>query len=511
MADGYLNFDTKINESGFNEGINKLGSLGKSGLSVVSKAMTGVVAAVGTGAAAIVKSSLGVVANMEQQVGGVETLFKDSAKTVIRNANNAFKTAQLSANDYMSTVTSFSASLLQGLGGDTAKAAEIADMAIIDMADNANKMGTNMQDIQNAYQGFAKQNYTMLDNLKLGYGGTQIDQILLLAQTKGPEIISNFGAGITAALPGLISSGATLILGLMNAITANLPSLISVGASIIATLVSSLGAQLPQLIPVAVQMILTLVESLISNLPQLITSGLQLMEGLAQGIANAIPQVAAKAPVIIGKLASTIITNLPKIIQTGVKIITQLAVGLVQGIPALLGKIPSMISQIKNAFTSVNWGSVGMNIISGIASGISSAVGSLISAATSVASSALDAIKSKLGIHSPSRVFRDQVGKMMALGMGIGFEKNIPVGSMNAGVQKAVQSLQRSVQLTTSVNPDKTVGGIKNNPIFKDQGFDYDRFERIQRKIAKENGNKPVFLDTKRIDRPLPKGAVPQV
>lgn len=885
MADGYLNFDTKINENGFNEGINKLGSLGKSGLSVVSKAMTGAVAAVGAGAAAIVKSSLGVVANMEQQVGGVETLFKDSAKTVIRNANNAFKTAQLSANDYMSTVTSFSASLLQGLGGDTAKAAEIADMAIIDMADNANKMGTNMQDIQNAYQGFAKQNYTMLDNLKLGYGGTQsemvrlindsgilnekiedldnvtfdqmiqaihkvqqnlgitgtsakeasttiegsvnsakaawenfeagvisandlvdtfwtaaknilnnlgqmiprlgktgmdvleslsgkigeavpqlkvftdsvgnladklqnmstdelmnlgktvavlagaapafsalgksagtcgdilgglgeisggvfaklgkmpgnlkslgasmksgakvfgnvkdaillpfndlapkltgvfqkalgtvstgpigkivsdfaeipkgiisafgkigpglaktfpkataalksfgssisstfgvivngakgfgsllggafgsvlskvsgfgsqlmsylgiignafvpilskvagfipsfisllnfgavaavvvaglglvysqfgtqIDQILLMVQTKGPEIISNFGAGITAALPGLISSGATLILGLMNAITANLPSLISVGASIIATLVSSLGAQLPQLIPAAVQMILTLVESLISNLPQLITSGLQLMEGLAQGIANAIPQVAAKAPVIIGKLASTIITNLPQILQTGVKIITQLAVGLVQGIPSLLGKIPSMISQIKSAFTSVNWGSVGLNIIEGIASGIAGAVGHLISAATSAASSALDAIKSKLGIHSPSRVFRDQVGKMMALGMGIGFEKNIPVGSMSAGVQKAVQSLQRSLQITTSVNPDKTVGGINSNPLYKNQVFDYDRFERIQRKIAKENGNKPIFLDTKRIDKPLPKGAVPQV
>lgn len=850
MADGYLNFDTKINEKGFNDGISKLGKLGKSGLSIVSKAMTGTIAAVGTGAAAIIKSSLGVVANMEQQVGGVETLFKDSANTVIANANKAYKTAGMSANNYMETVTSFSASLLQSLGGDTAKAASYADRAIVDMSDNANKMGTNMRDIQNAYQGFAKQNYTMLDNLKLGYGGTQeemkrlisdaskmtdvqkelgvtvdasslsfgnivnaisvvqkqmgitgttskeaattiegsvnsakaawenfeagvisannlvdtfwtaaknilnnlgqmiprlgktgmdvveslsgkigeavpqlkgftdsvgkladklqnmstnelmnlgktvavlagagpvislfgsqignvqsavsgfsglttgvlselgklpkgfksatksatnfqkdftgslkgigsavtgpfqvltpklsatvgkigkvvssiprkiggavgkigsaiaskipritsafsllgdtagylgawggqigsalrgvlgtvagfipsfvglmnfgavaavvvaglglvysqfgtqIDQILLLAQTKGPEIISNFGAGITAALPGLISSGATLILGLMNAITANLPSLISIGASIIATLVSSLGAQLPQLIPAAVQMILTLVESLISNLPQLITSGLRLMEGLAQGIANAIPQVAAKAPVIIGKLASTIITNLPKIIQTGVKIITQLAVGLVQGIPALLGKIPSMISQIKNAFTSVNWGSVGMNIISGIASGLAGAAGVIMDAARSAANKALKAAKNALGIHSPSRVFRDQVGKMMALGMGIGFEKNIPVGSMNAGVQKAVQSLQRSVQLTTSVNPDKTVGGIKNNPIFKDQGFDYDRFERIQRKIAKENGNKPVFLDTKRIDRPLPKGAVPQV
>ena len=884
MADGYLNFDTKINESGFNEGINKLGSLGKSGLSVVSKAMTGAVAAVGAGAAAIVKSSLGVVANMEQQVGGVETLFKDSAKTVIRNANNAFKTAQLSANDYMSTVTSFSASLLQGLGGDTAKAAEIADMAIIDMADNANKMGTNMQDIQNAYQGFAKQNYTMLDNLKLGYGGTQsemirlindsgilnekiedldnvtfdqmiqaihkvqqnlgitgtsakeasttiegsvnsakaawenfeagvisannlvdtfwtaaknilnnlgqmiprlgktgmdvveslsgkigdavpqlkgftdsvgkladklqnmstdelmnlgktaavlagaapafgilgksagtcgvilnslgdisggvfaklgkmpgnlkslgasmksgakvfgnvkdaiflpfndlapkltgvfqkalgtistgpigkivsdfaeipkgiisafgkigpglaktfpkataalksfgssisstfgviingakgfgsllggafgsvlskvsgfgsklmsylgiignafapilskvagfipsfisllnfgvvaavvvaglglvysqfgtqIDQILLLAQTKGPEIISNFGAGITAALPGLISSGATLILGLINAITANLPALITVGASIIATLVSSLAELLPQLIPAAVQMILTLVESLISNLPQLITSGLQLMEGLAQGIANAIPQVAAKAPVIIGKLASTIITNLPQILQTGVKIITQLAVGLVRGIPSLLGKIPSMISQIKSAFTSVNWGSVGLNIIKGIASGLTSAAKSLAEAAANAADNALNWVKSKLGIHSPSRVFRDQVGKMMVLGMGIGFEKNIPVGSMSDGVKKAVQSLQKSVQLSTSVNPDRSVGGIKNDPTFGGQGFDYDRFENIQRRIAKLN-NKPIFLDSKRIDRPLPKGAVPQV
>lgn len=163
------------------------------------------------------------------------------------------------------------------------------------------------------------------------------------------------------------------------------------------------------------------------------------------------------------------------------------------------------------AFTSVNWGSVGMNIVRGIASGLTSAAKSLAEAAANAADNALNWVKSKLGIHSPSRVFRDQVGKMMALGMGIGFEKNIPVGSMNAGVQKAIQSLQRSVQLTTSVNPDKTVGGIKNNPIFKDQGFDYDRFERIQRKIAKENGNKPVFLDTKRIDRPLPKGAVPQV
>jgi len=846
-----LNFDTKINEKGFNDGIKKLGSLGKSGLSVVTKATAGAVAAIGTGAAAIVKTSLDVVANMEQQVGGVETLFKDSASTVIKNANMAYRTAQISANEYMSTVTSFSASLLQGLGGDTAKAAEIANTALIDMADNANKMGTNMRDIQNAYQGFAKQNYTMLDNLKLGYGGTQaemirlindsgvlnekiedldnvtfdqmilaihkiqenlgitgtsakeasttiegsvnsakaawenfeagvisandlvdtfwtasqnifnnleqiiprlgktgmdvleslsgkigeavpqlkvftdsvgnladklqnmstdelmnlgktvavlagaapafsalgksagtcgdilsglgeisggtvaklnkmpgdikklggkmkagakalstakdavlipfegmeeqisgvlgkityhvkyygagiqnqisklgapvtnavskftapirklgsviggsfgkvgtqisgyasiignafapilssvagfipsfisllnfgavaavvvaglgliysqfgtqIDQLLLLAQTKGPEIISNLGNGITAALPGLMGQGATLILGLMNAITANLPALISTGASIIATLVSSLAEQLPQLIPAAASMILTLVEAMISNLPQIISSGLDLMMGLAQGIANAIPQVTAKAPVIIGKLASTIITNLPKIIQTGIQILTQLAVGLVKGIPTLLGKIPSMISQIKNAFTSVDWGSVGVNIIKGIASGLSSAAKSLADAAANAASNALDWVKSKLGIHSPSRVFRDQVGKMMALGMGIGFEKNIPVKSMSAGVKRAVGSLKKSAELITSRSTsNNSVDGIRNHPVWggpTDQ-TDYDRLERIQMKAAKTIAKRPIYLGTERIDKPLPKGAVPQV
>lgn len=846
-----MNFDTKINEKGFNDGIKKLGSLGKSGLSVVTKATAGAVAAIGTGAAAIVKTSLDVVANMEQQVGGVETLFKDSASTVIKNANMAYRTAQISANEYMSTVTSFSASLLQGLGGDTAKAAEIANTALIDMADNANKMGTNMRDIQNAYQGFAKQNYTMLDNLKLGYGGTQaemirlindsgvlnekiedldnvtfdqmilaihkiqenlgitgtsakeasttiegsvnsakaawenfeagvisandlvdtfwtasqnifnnleqiiprlgktgmdvleslsgkigeavpqlkvftdsvgnladklqnmstdelmnlgktvavlagaapafsalgksagtcgdilsglgeisggtvaklnkmpgdikklggkmkagakalstakdavlipfegmeeqisgvlgkityhvkyygagiqnqisklgapvtnavskftapirklgsviggsfgkvgtqisgyasiignafapilssvagfipsfisllnfgavaavvvaglgliysqfgtqIDQLLLLAQTKGPEIISNLGNGITAALSGLMGQGATLILGLMNAITANLPALISTGASIIATLVSSLAEQLPQLIPAAASMILTLVEALISNLPQIISSGLDLMMGLAQGIANAIPQVTAKAPVIIGKLASTIITNLPKIIQTGIQILTQLAVGLVKGIPTLLGKIPSMISQIKNAFTSVDWGSVGVNIIKGIASGLSSAAKSLADAAANAASNALDWVKSKLGIHSPSRVFRDQVGKMMALGMGIGFEKNIPVKSMSAGVKRAVGSLKKSAELITSRSTsNNSVDGIRNHPVWggpTDQ-TDYDRLERIQMKAAKTIAKRPIYLGTERIDKPLPKGAVPQV
>ena len=291
--------------------------------------------------------------------------------------------------------------------------------------------------------------------------GTQIDQLLLLVQTKGPGVITNFANGITAALPGLISQGAMLIMEILNAITVNLPALITAGVSIISTLASSLAAQLPQLIPCAVQMIVTLVTSLVSNLPQLISSGLKLMQGLAEGIANSIPIVASKAPVIIGKLVSTIITNLPQILTTGVQIISKLAVGLVQGIPALIGKIPSMIRQIKSAFSNVNWGSVGLNIVKGIASGLAGAAGVIMDAARSAANKALKAAKNALGIHSPSRVFRDQVGKMMALGMGAGFEKNIPIRSMNIGAQKAVAGLQKSVNFALSSRPeDNTVQKI---------------------------------------------------
>ena len=149
-------------------------------LKTAAKIGTAAVGAAAAGITALTTAAVNNYAEYEQLVGGVETLFKDSAEKVLEYADNAYKTAGMSANAYMETVTSFSASLLQSLGGDTAKAAEKADQAIVDMSDNANKMGTAMESIQNAYQGFAKQNYTMLDNLKLGYGGTKEEMARLL-------------------------------------------------------------------------------------------------------------------------------------------------------------------------------------------------------------------------------------------------------------------------------------------------------------------------------------------
>ena len=344
-----------------------------------------------------------------------------------------------------------------------------------------------------------------------GAFGDQIGQILTMVQTKGPEVITNFCNGITAALPNLIAQGAMLLNNLLQAITANLPAIISGGISIVSTLISGIAQQLPTLIPTALMMIVTLVGSLLSNVGQIVDAGIDLLVGLAQGLVNALPQLINQAPTIIGQLATAIISNLPKILQAGIKIITILATGLVQAIPQLIGKIPAIISQIKSAFTSVNWGSVGMNIVKGIASGLTNAAKSLADAAANAASNALDWVKSKLGIHSPSRVFRDQVGKMMALGMGIGFEKNIPIRSMSAGVQKAVSGLQRSANIAMSGGVDTpSVDKLKNQPGFDDKGLiDYDRLEKIQMRAAEKMAKRPIFLGTKRIDEPLPKGAVP--
>ena len=177
---GSLTYDTKIDKKGFEKGLSSLEN-------ATNKVTKGIITAVGaatTAIAGIGMASIKSYADLEQNIGGVETLFKTSADKVIKNAESAYKTAGMSANEYMSTVTGFSASLLQSLGGDTEKAADVANMALIDMSDNANKMGTFMESIQYAYQGFAKQNYTMLDNLKLGYGGTKEEMQRLLADAQ---------------------------------------------------------------------------------------------------------------------------------------------------------------------------------------------------------------------------------------------------------------------------------------------------------------------------------------
>ncbi len=517
---------------------NVLGDFITNGLEIVGNA----VKKVGSTLLSVGKDALDSYASYEQLVGGVETLFKDNAGTVENYANNAYKTAGLSANDYMETITGFSASLLQSLGGDTAKVAEVGNMAVTDMADNANKMGTDMTSIQYAYQGFAKQNYTMLDNLKLGYGGTKEEMQRLLADAQKitgikydinnlndvyqaihviqgklditgttakeasttiegsissmksawtnlltafissdmslEDEINNFVDTILTAgdnilpkveiivdsvfqaipqiiekinenLPTLLDTGMqildTLIQGIMENLSgimdgANqiigtllvtlvglLPQIIDAGIQIIIALVQGLAEQLPSLIPQMVETVITIVDSLIDNIDMLIDAGIQLLVGLAEGLINAIPQLINKIPVIIDKLIVAITNNLPKIIEMGIKLTLKLAEGLIMAIPQLISKIPQIISSLVRGFTNYlsNMHDVGKNLVSGIWEGIKNAKGWLLGKIKEWCGNILNGMKSFFGIHSPSTVFRDEIGTNLALGLGEGFSNTM--------------------------------------------------------------------------------------
>lgn len=348
--------------------------------------------AAASGVAFLTKSSLEQYAEYEQLVGGVETLFKQSADIVQQYADNAYKTAGMSSNEYMDTVTSFSASLLQGLGGDTAKAAEVANQAITDMSDNANKMGTSMQMIQNAYQGFAKQNYTMLDNLKLGYGGTQEEMARLINDSgvlgdafvatanninevsfdKIIEAIhvvqTNMGVtGTTAAeaastIEGSVASAKSAWTNLITGIAdenADLDTLIgnfvtsaeTVAGNVvprITQILSGMGTAIEQLAPILAAEVPTLIASV---LPSIVNGGAQLLVGLVTGLVSALPQLVAAVPGIIDTMITSISEALPQILNVGVQLLDQLTTGIETGLPDMVSRIPEIITQFLNYIT----------------------------------------------------------------------------------------------------------------------------------------------------------------
>lgn len=413
----------------------RLSSGMKKGLDVAAKigkvAAAGVAAAT-AGVAALTKEAMVQYAEYEQLAGGVETLFKENADTVMGYAENAYKTAGLSANEYMNTVTSFSASLLQSLDNDTSQAAEKANLAITDMADNANKMGTAMESIQYAYQGFAKQNYTMLDNLKLGYGGTKEEMERLLedaGKLSGIKYdISSFSdivdaihvvqteLGITGTtakeaattIQGSInatkSAWANLLTGIadenadVEQLVNNLVDSASTAAENIMPrieqILSGIGDFVAKIAPTVAERIPQLISDI---LPKLLQAGMDALAGVAQGIGDAlptliqcaldailtfakglsqsVPQMFPAVIEIITDLAATLLDNMDKIIEAADGIITALIDGLIQGIPALAKAVPKLAVAIIKALAklALNFADAGKSIVENILHGLKSA------------------------------------------------------------------------------------------------------------------------------------------
>lgn len=535
-----------------------------------------------------IKASVEAGAALEQSIGGIETLFKESSDTMIQYANNAFKTCGLSANDYMETTTSFAASMLSSVGGDTAKAAELSNNALVAMSDNANKMGTNMQDIQNAYQGFAKQNYTMLDNLKLGYGGTKEEMQRLLSDAnklnKQQGIITDYSidsfADITEAIQvvqdNLGITGTTALeaastlsgsFGSMQAAWTNFIAQLSVGnqdqvnqamsdlassastflfqnlipaiGRIITQLPSAIGTFITTAIPLLIENGKQIISSIVqgwqenkgqwkdavnnfldnaiewveNSLPQILQEGVESVEnfiaGWGQGdghmmatvgeligkiltvIIKAVPQILAAGVLIVGKLAlgfiqnipyfltqigtllgqmiSTIASNFPKLVSSGGSMLLKIISGFINGITNIPSAVKKAVDSFKSHFKDVDWGELGTNIIKGIVNGITGGIGKLVTAAKDVAKNALDAAKEALGIHSPSRVFEMEVGKMIDLGLAAGIERNL-----------------KPVQTSMKVLSMETVGSMDINTMFAGEGTFYQnqRLELVDRNTS---------------------------
>lgn len=415
-----------------------------------------VIAAAGIGK--IISDSINMGGALQQSLGGVETLFKDSADTVKEYAAQAYRTVGLSANDYMEQTTSFAASLLSSVSQDTDAAAQLANMAMVDMADNANKMGTDMQDIQNAYQGFAKQNYTMLDNLKLGYGGTQAEMQRLLkdaekisgvhydlgnladmysaihviqkemditgttAKEASTTLTGSFaamkaaaenvladwstGADLTTPLQGLVETAQTFLVGNLLPMIGNVlagipeivyslvPELLQTGTELLSSLAQGFTEGIPEFFSTALPQLLAFTDQLRDNAASFVDAGLNLITQLLNGLIAGLPDLIAYVPDIIINICGIINDNMPKILGEGVAIIVQLVVGIVKAVPDLLANWKKILQAVLSVISAINWLNIGKNILTGVANGVKSMGSSMLNAFKGGFSSALAWIKS---------------------------------------------------------------------------------------------------------------------
>ena len=535
-------------------------------------------AALKTVAASVIdlgKKAISAFADQEQLIGGVETLFGDAADAVRDYAQNAFSTAGLSANEYMETVTGFSASLIAAVAGDTQLAAQKADMALRDMSDNANKMGTDMASIQNAYQGFAKQNYAMLDNLKLGYGGTKEEMQRLLADAQKisgvtynidsfadivdaihvvqteigitgttaqeaaatitgsanamgaawknlvagfadpsanisglvgglAESVKNYlsnllpaigqflpslSAGLTeivaqlapflvqsiqTLLPDLIGGVGTLLdaflaalptlfnveflSGITSQLLNMLPGIVQAGITLLMGLVDGFDAALPDLLSTVADVVVAIAEGLCApeNLPKMIEASIALMIGLADGLIEALPKLIDALPDIIEALVVGIIDNAPKLYRASWELVAKLAAGMIAAVGQLVAAAGELIARLWRVLVDTDWPKLGRDIINGILDGLKRAWDSLVRWFTNAWDGLVGGIKDILGIHSPSRVFADEIGKMIPPGIALGVDQALP---------KAIRDIQSGFSaLPKMVMPQMAFAGGMTAP-----------------------------------------------
>ena len=520
----------------------KLGSGLKTAANVGVKAIT----AASTAIVSLTGLAIKNYAEYEQLVGGVETLFGNSADRLMGYAEKAYMTAGMSANQYMSIATSFSASLLQSLEGDTKAAADYADMAMQDMADNANKMGTSIDVIQQTYQSLARGNFAMLDNLKLGYGGTRAEMERLISDAAKlddsvkandmsfgnlvkaihvvqdemgitgttmkeasetitgslmmaraawsnlvtgiaddnadfNQLIDNFvesagiaaenllprvevalvGVGklidelfpvvmdripsiITNTLPSILASAGNIVMTLVNGIIANAPMILETAIDIVITLANGIAKALPELVPAIVDLVLHIVETITnpSTLSALFDAALAIIIALAEGLIKSIPRLLQAAVQLVAGIVKGIGSALGSIVKAGNNLVTRFADGINDKISTAVTKAKNLASRVVSAVRSgiKNIASVGASLVEGLWRGVSSRIQWVTQKMASFGKRVIKSLKNFFGIHSPSTVMRDEIGRFLAEGVAVGFMENDPMAeietSLNNGIRR---------------------------------------------------------------------------
>lgn len=509
----------------------------------------------------ILKDTITEGGNLEQSLGGIETIYGKHFQQVQKNAETAYKRANLSQNAYQELATGFGAALLQSTKGNTEASAKAFDTMVVDMADNANKMGTPLELIQNAYNGFAKQNYTMLDNLKLGYGGTKNEMMRLLADAEkltgvkydinslkdiGEAIhaiqtnlkitgttakesaetllgswnsmtsaFTNFlgklamGEGAGRALMDLLGTVSTFLIGnlllmiwnilkqipsmIYTVISEGIPQWLERGKSLIVNLINGIAENAPNLLNKMLEVLKLLIIKIVEYLPNFLQKGIEIVLKMIVGIVQALPQIITSIKNLLSKLIYTIASRLPEFLAKGLELVAKLALGIIQNIPYVVSKISTVISAILNEFGALLSGiyNVGVNLIKGLWNGIGSVVGWIRSKISGFASSILSSIKGFFGIHSPSRVFRDEIGAMLGQGLALGITDEVST------VSKAMDKIENEVMRDMSNDFDfNSNGNLKLNAKINDSELTLDNNRPLEVKLNMGGNTFRAFRET---------------
>ena len=456
LGNAYVNIVPKA--PGIENNIENLlggGGAGEKAGKSLGKRLLGGLAAAGivSGVGKILKSAFDAGGNLEQSFGGLDTIYGDAADSAKAYALQAAQ-AGISANTYAEQAVGFGASLKQAFGEDLEGAANAANTAIMDMADNAAKMGTPIENLQTAYQGFAKQNYTMLDNLKLGYGGTKTEMERLLKDAQeitGVEYnIDNLGDVYEAVhviqgelgLTGVAAAEAKgTLTGSANAMKASWENLM-------AAMTTGVGFQ-----------------EAMANMGESV-------KAFAENVLRMLGELVPQLPGLIMGLADVVIDNAPAFIASGAELIVKMAVGLVQAIPKIVAKIPEIFAGIKNAFSGIDWASLGRDLINGIVNGLVSAASALYNSVRNIIRNALDGGREEAEVGSPSKLFANELGRWIPPGIAMGAEQNMaPLNRAMTGIiDTTLADMQRAMATPTqaadnSASIERGMAALASRPV----------------------------------------------